>query len=65
MDMARGKAFYEAVFDQKMPVVDMGPRQMAMFSMEMGVPGVGGALVIINSLPICHAFYILLAHWPA
>ena len=44
-DMARGKAFYEAVFGQKLAVVDMGPRQMAMFSMEMGIPGVGGALV--------------------
>ena len=31
MDMARGKAFYEAVFDQRLTVVEMGPRQMAMF----------------------------------
>lgn len=46
VDMARGKAFYEAVFDRKLTVVDMGPRQMAMFPMEMGVPGVGGALVM-------------------
>jgi len=45
VDMERGKAFYEAVFDQKLAVVGMGPRQMAMFSMEMGVPGIGGALV--------------------
>jgi uncharacterized protein len=45
VDMARSKAFYEAVFGQKLAVVDMGQRQMAMFSMEMGVPGVGGALV--------------------
>jgi len=44
-DMARGKAFYEAVFCHKLDVVDMGPRQMAMFPMEMGIPGVGGALV--------------------
>ena len=44
-DMARGKAFYEAVFGQKLAVIEMGPRQMAMFSMEMGIPGVGGALV--------------------
>lgn len=45
VDMERGKAFYEAVFDRKLTVVDMGPRQMAMFPMEMGVPGIGGALV--------------------
>lgn len=45
VDMERGKAFYEAVFGQKLAVVDMGLRQMAMFSMEMGVPGIGGALV--------------------
>ncbi|AIF50776.1 VOC family protein [Pelosinus sp. UFO1] len=45
VDMGRGKAFYEAVFDRKLTVIDMGPRQMAMFPMEMGVPGIGGALV--------------------
>lgn len=45
VDMERGKAFYETVFGQKLAVVDMGPRQMAMFSMKMGVPGIGGALV--------------------
>lgn len=45
VDMERGKTFYEAVFGQTLAVVDMGPRQMAMFTMELGVPGVGGALV--------------------
>lgn len=45
VDMERGKAFYEAVFDQKLTVVDMGQRQMAMFPMEMGGLGVSGALV--------------------
>ncbi|WP_094607647.1 hypothetical protein SPSIL_022610 [Sporomusa silvacetica DSM 10669] len=45
VDMERSKAFYEAVFDRQLTVVSMGPRQMAMFPMEMGVPGVGGALV--------------------
>lgn len=44
-DMERGKAFYEAVFGEKLTVVDMGHRLMAMFPMEMGVPGIGGALV--------------------
>ncbi len=44
-DMERGKAFYEAVFDQKLTVIDMGPRQMAMFPMEMEGPGISGALV--------------------
>lgn len=45
VDMARSKAFYEAVFGQELAIVDMGPRQMAMFPMEMNVPGIGGALV--------------------
>jgi uncharacterized protein len=45
VDMERSKAFYETVFDRKLTIVSMGPRQMAMFPMEMGVPGVGGALV--------------------
>jgi predicted enzyme related to lactoylglutathione lyase len=44
-NMERGKAFYEAVFGQKLTLLEMGPRQMAMFSMEMGIPGIGGALV--------------------
>lgn len=44
-DMERSKAFYEAVFDRKLTLVDMGLRQMAMFPMEMGAPGIGGALV--------------------
>ncbi len=45
VDMERGRAFYEAVFNQELTVIDMGPRQMAMFLMEMGIPGVSGALV--------------------
>lgn len=45
IDMVRAKTFYEAVFGQKLTVFDMGPRQMAMFSMEMDAPGIGGALV--------------------
>ncbi|SMC45233.1 VOC family protein [Sporomusa malonica] len=45
VDMERGKTFYEAVFNLKLTIVDMGPRQMAMFPMEMGVAGIGGALV--------------------
>lgn len=45
VDVERGKAFYEAVFGLKLEVVTMGPRQMAMFPMAMGVPGVGGSLV--------------------
>lgn len=44
-DMDRAKSFYEAVFGCKLALVDMTPRQMAMFSMEMGIPGIGGALV--------------------
>ena len=44
-NMERSKAFYEAVFGQKLTLLEMGPRQMAMFSMEMGIPGIGGALV--------------------
>lgn len=45
IDMTRAKAFYEAVFGQKLTIVGTSPRQMAMFSMEMGAPGIGGALV--------------------
>jgi predicted enzyme related to lactoylglutathione lyase len=45
VDMDRSKTFYEAVFGHKLNVVTMGPRQMAMFSMEIGIPGIGGALV--------------------
>ena len=45
VDMARGKGFYEAVLNQKLNIVDMGPRQMAMFPMEMEASGIGGALV--------------------
>lgn len=44
-DMNRAKVFYEAVFDHKLTIVDMGMRQMAMFPMEMNAPGIGGALV--------------------
>ncbi len=44
-DMERAKAFYEAVFDQKLTIIDMGPRQMAMFPMEMAGQGASGALV--------------------
>ncbi|MEG6586293.1 VOC family protein [Dendrosporobacter sp. 1207_IL3150] len=44
-DIDRAKSFYEAVFGQNLTIVDMEQRQMAMFSMEMGVPGIGGALV--------------------
>ena len=45
IDMTRAKAFYEAVLGQELTIAGMPPRQMAMFSMEMGVPGIGGALV--------------------
>jgi predicted enzyme related to lactoylglutathione lyase len=48
VDMERGKAFYEAVFDLQLTMVDTEERQMAMFPMEMGVPGTGGALVREN-----------------
>ncbi len=44
-DMARGQAFYEAVFGFRLEIVDSGERQMAMFPMEMNAIGAGGALV--------------------
>ena len=44
-NMDRSKTFYEAVFGYKLTVVEMEPRQMAMFPMEMNAPGIGGALV--------------------
>ncbi len=45
VEMARARQFYEAVFGYKLEAVEMGPRQMAMFPMEMGIAGTGGALV--------------------
>lgn len=45
VDLARGKAFYEAVFGLNLAVNNMGPRQMAMFPMQMDVLGIGGSLV--------------------
>lgn len=44
-DMARAKAFYERVLDRELAVENMGPRQIAMFPMELGQAGIGGALV--------------------
>ena len=44
-NMERARAFYEAVFGQKLTVVDTGPRQMAMFPMETEALGASGALV--------------------
>ena len=45
VDMGRAQAFYEAVFGQSLPIVDINLRQMAMFPMDVGFWGIGGALV--------------------
>ncbi len=43
-DFERSKAFYSAIFDFEMPVMDMGPTRMGFLPHEQGV-GVGGAIV--------------------
>lgn len=55
LNMDRAKSFYEAVFGLKLTVIEMGPRQMAMFPMEMGTPGIGGALVKEETFVPSHA----------
>lgn len=47
-DMARAKKFYEAVFQRPLadlPASQSGDTQMALFTMDMSVPGCAGALV--------------------
>ncbi|MBP2656766.1 MAG: Glyoxalase-like domain containing protein [Firmicutes bacterium] len=49
LDIERGKAFYEAVFNQKLTVTETSSRQMAMFSLQGNGPGISGALVKENT----------------
>ena len=44
-NMARAKAFYEAVFEVEITEREMGPNQMGWFPMEMGATGSTGTLV--------------------
>lgn len=55
MDMASGRAFYEAVFDLDLTVIEMGTMQMAMFPMKQDVDGASGALVKGKDVVPSHA----------
>jgi predicted enzyme related to lactoylglutathione lyase len=44
-DMARAKAFYEAVFKAELAETEMGPNKLAWFPMEMGRTGAAGTLI--------------------
>jgi uncharacterized protein len=50
-DMARARAFYEAVLGRKCEKLDSGDIEMWSFPMESGRPGVGGALVRMPGVP--------------
>lgn len=45
LDLAKAKAFYEAVFGVALIHMDMGPSSMEMFPSEPGAANAGGALV--------------------
>lgn len=44
-DMNRAKAFYEAGLGLEVTIMDMGPKLMGWFPMEMGAVGAAGTLV--------------------
>jgi predicted enzyme related to lactoylglutathione lyase len=44
-DLARAMKFYSQVFGIQLHEMEMGPSKMAMFPMEPGAAGAGGALV--------------------
>ena len=44
-DLDRASAFYAAAFGSEFTPMEMGAAKMAMFPMEQGAPGAGGALV--------------------
>jgi predicted enzyme related to lactoylglutathione lyase len=50
-DMARARAFYEAVLGRKCEKLNSGDIEMWSFPMESGRPGVGGALVRMPGVP--------------
>jgi uncharacterized protein len=45
-DMERAKKFYDAVFDVKLSMLDMGFQKMAQFDMDVNKLGAGGSLVL-------------------
>jgi len=44
-DLARAKAFYESVLGVEITEMEMGPKKMGWFPMEMGGAGSAGTLV--------------------
>ncbi|HET7321603.1 MAG TPA: VOC family protein [Longimicrobiaceae bacterium] len=50
-DMERAKAFYEAVFLQRLDCLESGGVEMWAFRTEQGEPGSAGALVRVNGMP--------------
>ena len=50
-DMARARAFYEAVFQTTLQKLDSGDLEMWAFPMQAGEPGSSGALVRMPGLP--------------
>lgn len=44
-DLKRAKSFYEPVLGIEITEMDMGPKQMGWFPMEMGAAGATGALI--------------------
>jgi predicted enzyme related to lactoylglutathione lyase len=44
-DLAKAKAFYEAVFSVEIVETEMGPNKMGWFPMEMGAAGAAGTLI--------------------
>lgn len=47
-DLARAKAFYEALFEVKLEEHEMGPSKMAWFPMTYGAPGAAGTLIEVD-----------------
>ncbi|MBI3899819.1 MAG: VOC family protein [Gammaproteobacteria bacterium] len=44
-DLAKAQRFYEAVFDLKLSIMEVGPKRAAMFPMAPEAPGTSGSLM--------------------
>ena len=53
-DLDRASAFYAAAFGSEFTPMEMGAAKMAMFPMEQGAPGAGGALVLSEGYAPSH-----------
>ena len=54
-DLSRAESFYSSAFGVEFAPLEMGPAKMAMFPMEMDLPGAGGALVESDGYTPSHA----------